>query len=275
MNESCQIWMHHNNNNKYKIMHRECQWGGSALRSLLSLGKLVLVRVAMCCSVLRCGAVWCSVLQCGAVCCNLPWGSLPSLRKLALQCDAVRCSVVLRVAVWCSVVQRVTVCCSVPFKSLLSPRNLVVVGDMTHLFVTWIIHSCDMIQASIVQCVCVWVCMCVGAFVHALFLCLCLSPSKINVLFHILKVPFTYVCITAFWFDHTNSKMNIFFILLNFFFLVFTIPEFDLDSLHTSRRLTCLLYDSVINIGLFRYYIFAHNDSMVFTHNVWCVMRNV
>ena len=57
--------------------------------------------VAVCCSVLQCGAVWCSVVQCGAVCCSV------------VQCGAVWCSVVQCVAVCCSVLQCVAVCCSV------------------------------------------------------------------------------------------------------------------------------------------------------------------
>jgi len=30
-----------------------------------------LMPVAVCCSVVQCGAAWCSVLQCGAVCCSV------------------------------------------------------------------------------------------------------------------------------------------------------------------------------------------------------------
>ena len=54
--------------------------------------------VAVCCSVVQCGAVWCSVLQCVAVCCSV------------LQCGAVWCSVLQCVAVCCSVLQCVAVC---------------------------------------------------------------------------------------------------------------------------------------------------------------------
>jgi len=113
-------------------MHRECQWGGSALRSLLSLRKLVLVRVAMCCGVLRCGAVWCSVVQFAAVLLQLALRkpSQPKKDGVAVCCSALQCG-----AACCSVVQCVAVCCSVPCRSLLSPRNLVVVRGMTHSFV--------------------------------------------------------------------------------------------------------------------------------------------
>ena len=50
----------------------------------------MLQRVAMCCSVLRCVAVW---------------------KKQCVACVAVSCSVLQRVVVECSVLQCVAVCC--------------------------------------------------------------------------------------------------------------------------------------------------------------------
>jgi len=61
----------------------------------------LLVREAVCCSVLQCVVMFCGVLQCAASCCSV------------LQCVAVCCSVLQCVAVCCSVLQCVAVCCIV------------------------------------------------------------------------------------------------------------------------------------------------------------------
>jgi len=72
-------------------------------------------RVAVCCSVVRCGAVCCSALQCVAVCCSVGIVSMCDgfCTKDVLQCVAVWCSAGQCVAVCCSVLQRVAACCSV------------------------------------------------------------------------------------------------------------------------------------------------------------------
>jgi len=78
------------------------------LASLTS--KKPLIRVAVCCSVVHCVAVWCTLLQCGALCCSVVhcvavWYSV-------LQCGALCCSVVHCGAVWCTVLQCGALCCS-------------------------------------------------------------------------------------------------------------------------------------------------------------------
>jgi len=71
-------------------------------------------RVAVCCSVLQCGAVCCSVLQCDAVRrMRKETMRRNHLAHIALQCVAVRCSAL----------QCVLVCCS-HAKSLASIRGL-------------------------------------------------------------------------------------------------------------------------------------------------------
>jgi len=70
------------------------------------------------CSVLQCGAVWCSVLQYVAVCPSKIW----LVRAEILMCGDL-CCVLQCVAVCCSVLQCVAVCCSVSVKDMASSRS--------------------------------------------------------------------------------------------------------------------------------------------------------
>jgi len=64
-----------------------------------------------CCGVLQCVAVCCSVLLCVAVCCSVL--QCAAVCCCVLLCVAVFCRVLLCVAGCCSVLQGVAVCCSV------------------------------------------------------------------------------------------------------------------------------------------------------------------
>jgi len=54
-----------------------------------TLKEYATVRVAVCCCVLQCGAMWCSVVQCGAACFSI-------LQFVAVCCSVLQCVAVLR-----------------------------------------------------------------------------------------------------------------------------------------------------------------------------------
>jgi len=105
---------------------------------LQSVGFLQFVNSQVCCSVLRCVAVYCRVLQCVAVCCSV------------FQCVAVCCSVLPCVAVLCSMSTVVTQGGEdtthphvwhdsfIYVKWLIHIFDVTLIRDVTHVCVTWI-----------------------------------------------------------------------------------------------------------------------------------------
>jgi len=87
----------------YKQIHTHAWFGMccSVLRCVAVFCSVLLCATVVCCSVLLCVAVYCNVLQCIAMCCSV------------LQCVAVYCNVLQRIAMCCSVLQCAAVYCNV------------------------------------------------------------------------------------------------------------------------------------------------------------------
>jgi len=111
------------------------------------------VLVAVCCSVLQCGAVWCGVLQCVAVCCSvLQCVAVCYTLSHFTQAKCTDCSVFKSVAVSCSVLQCGAAWCSVLQRVAMNVLQCVAVCSRVLQCVAVNVLQCVAVCCIVLQC---------------------------------------------------------------------------------------------------------------------------